>query len=82
MSAGLSAGSLIIQPTKSGASVWDAFTLTSSSAAVDATSQAPDTDTFVNTNALGVQVVADASYAPATLELDVILWLLIDYAGT
>lgn len=81
-STSLSAGQLSIRPTVASTEVWTAFDLTSSSAAADSATQGVGTDDFSAGQNVGINLVANGSFAPTTLDVTCVLWIAVKYDGT
>lgn len=82
MSAAITAGgatALRLQATVGGTNVWNAHTLTTSSAQFDAATQAVGTDTFTGFEALGIDVTTSSTFAPTSLDIAAILWLAVKW---
>lgn len=80
MSAAVGAGTLALEATRNGTSVWTAFAA-GLLAIEDGATQRPGTDIFGATGVLGVQAVASAGIT-AGLDIAAMLWVLVNYTGT
>ena len=82
LSGAITAGTLNFQATVGGSNVWSPWgALTTAASQHDATSQAPGTDTYTTSDALGIQVVTSGAFTPITMDIHAILWIVVDYGG-
>lgn len=83
MSAAPTAGTINIQATAGGSNVWAPFgALGSGMNLADSFTQPAFIDTVDTLQGVGVQVVTNGAYTPATRDIHVTLWLLVSYLGT
>lgn len=80
-SAVVAAGNIDVRVTLGGTEVWTALDNISSSATSNA-SQAPGLDSFTSSDGIGVNLVSDGTYAPATLEWIVDVYVQVPWDNT